>query len=83
MKRYEVFLLIYTLLTYALNTSLFMLSESRVDAYISVNILVFYITYAVVKPIRNPGLPWKILQAALLCLFAIIVGYRVYEVLFK
>lgn len=81
MKRHEVFLLAYTLLTYALNTSLFMLNESRIDAYIAVNILVFYITYSIVKPIRNPALPWKILQVVLLCLFAVIVGYRVYGVL--
>lgn len=83
LKRVDVFLLTYTMLTLILNTSLFLLNETRIDAYISVNILVFYITHAVIRPLRNPGLSWKILQLILLCLFIVIVGYRIYEVLLK
>lgn len=83
LRRTDLFLLAYATLVFILNASLFLLSETRVDAYISINILVFYVTYAVIRPIRNPGLAWKILQVVLLFLFIIIVGYRIYEVIFK
>ncbi|MEM4889142.1 MAG: hypothetical protein QXJ64_06875 [Thermosphaera sp.] len=83
LKRVDVFLLTYTLLTSIINVFLLLLNETRVDAYISVNILVFYVNYAVIRPVRNPGLPWRVLQLTLLCVFAIIVGYRVYEVLYR
>ncbi|MEM0020702.1 MAG: hypothetical protein QW039_01190 [Fervidicoccaceae archaeon] len=73
----------YVILTSILNASLFLLNETRVDAYVSVNILIFYITYAIVKPFRNPGLPGRILQIVLLLIFAIMISYRVLEVLSK
>jgi len=77
----EIFTMIYTTLAVMLNISIFLYGEQRVDAYIALNILCFYITYSIARPARSIGLALKILHIALLSLFAAIVGYRVYEVL--
>lgn len=77
----EIFTMVYTTLAVMLNTSLFLYGEQRVDAYIALNILCFYITYSIVRPARRIGSALKVLHIVLLSLFAAIVGYRVYEVL--
>lgn len=73
----------YVLLATSMNASLFTLGESRVDAYVATNILVYFISYAVVRPFFETPSLVKALNVALLTTFAIIVAFRLYEVLVK
>jgi hypothetical protein len=81
-RKLELFLVVYTVLTVLMNIALLLVGESRVDAYVSVNILVYFISYTIVKPLHEAPLIIKLLNATLLLLFTTIVIYRVYEVLF-
>jgi len=81
LKRVELLILIYVLLTTSMNASLFILGENRIDAYVAVNVLSYFITYAVVRPFLETPLYVKVLNVALLLSFMIIVALRVYEVL--
>jgi hypothetical protein len=60
--------------------ALYLLKEQRVDVYVSLNILSYYVSYAVVKPSTLSSIV-RVLNAALFALFIAIVAYRVYEVL--
>jgi len=60
--------------------ALYLLKEQRVDVYVSLNILSYYVSYAVVRPSTLSSIV-RVLNAALFALFIAIVAYRVYEVL--
>jgi len=83
LRKVELLILVYVILTASMNSSLLTLGESRVDAYIAVNILMYFISYAVVRPFSEAPSLVKALNAALLIVFTIIVVFRVYEVLAK
>jgi len=51
------------------------------DAYVAVNVLMYYVSYAIIRPVPETTLTIKILNAVLLAVFSIIVAMRVYEVL--
>ncbi|MEM0015084.1 MAG: hypothetical protein QXS42_05535 [Zestosphaera sp.] len=77
----ERFVMLYTGLTSSFNVLLLLLRESRIDAYVALNILSFYISYSIMRPFPKTNTPVKLLHAMLLTVFMMIVGIRVYEVL--
>ncbi|MEM4482220.1 MAG: hypothetical protein QXK88_04985 [Desulfurococcaceae archaeon] len=81
-RRQELLPFIYVLLVTSMNISLYTLGEKRVDAYLALNVLLYFISYAVVRPFYAAPLLVKALNASLLLVFALIVAFRVYEVLF-
>lgn len=74
------FLLVYTVLSVTSNMVLSLLGESRVDLYLSLNILAYYFSYAIVHPPIASRRAF-LLNILLFTLFTGIVAYRVYEVL--
>lgn len=83
LRRVELLLLIYVLLATSMNVSLFLLGENRVDAYVAVNVLTYFISYVVLRPFFETPPLIKVLNTALLLFFTVIVFFRVYEVLVK
>jgi len=79
-SRVSLFILVYTLMNVLSTVALYLLKEQRVDVYVSLNILSYYVSYAVVKPSTLSSIV-RVLNAALFALFIAIVAYRVYEVL--
>jgi uncharacterized membrane protein len=79
-NRLYIFTTIYIVLTDIAITALYLLNEKRVDAYVAINILIYYTSYAITRP-SIPTSRLRFLNIALLLLFIAIVGYRVYEVL--
>ena len=79
LNRHKLFILIYAFIVTVVETLIFMLGEQRIDAYVAVNILIYYVVYAVVRP---PSSTYsRFLNISLLSIFAVIVAYRIYEVL--
>jgi hypothetical protein len=75
------FSLLYTGLVALFNSTLLLLGERRVDAYLAVNVLSFYVSYSLARPPARPGAAMTALHILLLTLFAAVVALRVYEVL--
>jgi hypothetical protein len=79
-KRLNLLITTYTLLTVISAISLYVLGEKRVDVYVSLNILAYYVSYATLRPtIINRAV--RFLNIALFIVFTIIVSFRIYEVL--
>ncbi|MFN3268749.1 MAG: hypothetical protein ACK416_05780 [Zestosphaera sp.] len=83
LRRVELLLLIYILLATSMNVSLFLLGESRVDAYVAVNVLTYLVSYVVVRPFFETPPLIKVLNTTLLLFFTVTVFFRIYEVLVK
>jgi hypothetical protein len=79
-RRVSILVLVYAFLVVLSIISLYGLSEKRVDVYVSLNILTYYVSYAIVRPTYTSRYV-KALNILLFIVFAIIVSYRVYEVL--
>jgi hypothetical protein len=75
------FALLYTGLVALFNSTLLLLGERRVDAYVAVNVLSFYVSYSLARPPTRPGVATVVLHVLLLTVFAVVVALRVYEVL--
>jgi len=75
------FTLLYTGLVALFNSTLLLLGERRVDAYVAVNVLSFYVSYSLARPPTRPGVATVVLHVLLLTVFAVVVALRVYEVL--
>jgi len=56
------------------------LGESRVDAYVAVSILVYFVSTSILPSIRRYA-DLKLLDAALILVFGVIVAVRVLEIL--
>ena len=76
-------MLLYTTLSSVSNASLLLLGEVRVDAYVALNILSFYVSYSLARPSTKSTTIVRLTHALLLTIFALIVGSRIYEVLVK
>lgn len=72
---------LYSGLVALFNIVLALLGEQRVDAYVAVNVLSFYVSYSLTRPPTKPGIVMSALHLLLLSLFAVVVAVRVYEVL--
>jgi len=79
-KKANILLFMYTLLVVLSIISLYLLGEKRVDVYVSLNILAYYVSYAVARP-SYTSRPVRILNIALFVIFTLIVALRIYEVL--
>jgi len=79
-SRVSLFILIYALMIVLSTAALYLLREQRVDVYISLNILSYYVSYAVVRPSISTNIV-RIINIILFILFIAIVAYRIYEVL--
>lgn len=77
----ELFILVYTALASMITATIFLLGESRIDAYIALNILTYYMCYAVVRPGIRRGLIIKMYNVLLLVVMGVIISLRLYEVL--
>lgn len=82
-NRLRAFVLTYTALSCLLNAVLYLMAEKRPDAYISTNILAFYTTYALYRPLKRASPKVKLLHVAMLTLFLAIAVYRVYRVVVR
>lgn len=79
-RKLSVLILVYTTLVAVSSMSLYLLSEKRIDTYVSLNILAYYVSYAVIRPSYTTKSA-RYLNIVLFAIFAIIVSFRVYEVL--
>lgn len=79
-KRLSLLIIVYTLLVVISAISLYVLGEKRIDVYVSLNILTYYVSYATLRPTFTTRAV-KFLNIALFVIFAIIVSFRIYEVL--
>ncbi|MGC8935406.1 MAG: hypothetical protein ACP5LN_09645 [Thermoproteota archaeon] len=69
---------IFTVMVMLTSSTFWLLGENRVDVYFSM----YTLEYFVVKALFNPRRLYKdFLAFVLIAIFAVIVGYRVYEVL--
>lgn len=76
-----IFVLTYTLIANTLNPVLYFMGEKRIDIYVVVNILVYYISYYIVRPIFIREKFIRLLNITLFIVFTSIATYRIYEVL--
>jgi len=79
-RRVSILLVVYTFLVVISVISLYVLGERRADVYVSLNILAYYISYAIIRP-SYTSRAVRALNIVLFVLFAIIVAFRIYEVL--
>lgn len=73
-------LLTYFALTVIVNIVLVLLDEARPDSYVSVNILCFYVSYALFTPEKRSR-TILFIHIALLSVFVTIIAYRIYQIL--
>ena len=81
-SRLHQFIALYTTLSALSASALSLLNEQKPDAYIALNILAYYTSYAITRPGVES---WRVkaMNIALLVTFLIIISYRIYEVLAK
>ncbi|AFK50866.1 hypothetical protein TCELL_0441 [Thermogladius calderae 1633] len=81
MSELDRFVRLYIVLTLVLNGWVLFLGETRWDVYVVLNILSFYISYAMNRPSFENRRVVGVLHGILITLFIALVSYRVYEVL--
>jgi hypothetical protein len=79
-RKLSVLILVYTILVVVSAISLYLLGERRVDVYVSLNILSYYVSYAIMRP-SYTSRSIRLLNIVLFAVFTVIVSFRVYEVL--
>jgi len=83
MRRYEVYLFVMALLIGLFNTALVLLNERRVDAYVSIAILIYFVVTAILgTTLEFHVYAFRILSLALILLFLAIVAYRIWKILY-
>ncbi len=83
MRRIDLFTISFTVAAALSNIILILLGESRPDVYISITILIYYIFYSIVNPFQERIVKAvNYLNIILFLIFSVIVGYRVYEILY-
>ena len=84
MKRHDLFSLLFAVMAFVVNSSLISLGEVRPDVYLSMSILIYYVLYSVIAPPRVSGRRGiRYLNVSLFIVFMIVIGYRVYQVLYS
>jgi len=73
-------LIVYASLQVAFTSILAALGESRIDAYVSVSILIYFVSTTIQPSIREYS-DLRVLDALLIALFSLIVVFRVLEIL--
>lgn len=64
-----------------MSATVFVLGETRVDAYIALNVLTYYICYAIMRPSIGRKLTIRIYNVLLLLIMGLIIFLRIYEVI--
>ena len=83
MRRLDIFILAVTFATAFSMIILIGMGESRPDVYISITILIYYIFYSIINPMgERENRIVSYLNIILFIIFSVIVGYRVYEILY-
>ena len=78
----DLFILSYSILVSITFIVLIYLSEVRLDVYVSLYILEYYILRALISPIpEKVSRRLRIVDAAFIIVFSVIVGYRVLEII--
>jgi len=73
-------LLVYASLQATFTSILATLGEARIDAYVSVSILIYFVATTIQPSIRKYS-DLRVLDAPLIALFSLIVVFRVLEIL--
>jgi len=73
-------LVVYASLQAAFTSILAALGEARIDAYVSVSILIYFVATTIQPSIRKYS-DLRVLDALLIALFSLIVVFRVLEIL--
>ncbi len=81
MEGVNAFTIVYVGLTTLFNIALLLNGESRVDAYVALNILSYYIAYGLFMRGTRGSLALRIVNGFLLLVFLVIVAYRVWLVI--
>jgi len=83
MKRFDMYFLLFSFLLSLFNSVLVLLGENRIDVYISISILIYFVALAIFgfEPLTEMK-SIKILSIFLFIIFIVIVGLRVYEILY-
>lgn len=78
----ELYVLVYSVLVSLTSIVLILLNEVRVDVYISLYILEYYVLRALIAPIpEKVSKKLRVTDIGFIILFSVIVGYRVLEIL--
>ncbi len=81
MDSIRLFTISYILLVTMFNLALLVNGESRVDAYLCLNILSYYISFALFMKGVTRSMAQRIINILFIIIFIIIVIYRVYMVI--
>lgn len=83
MRKIDIFAAALILATAFSNIVLLLFGESRPDVYISITILIYYIFYSILAVGERRGYKAiTYLNITLFIIFSLIVGYRIYEILY-
>ena len=78
----EIFIIIYSISIALTNTILIFLGEIRLDVYISLYILEYYIYRALITPLpKRVNRYLRLMDIGLFIIFSIIVAYRVIQII--
>ncbi|MEM4717500.1 MAG: hypothetical protein QXE81_01915 [Desulfurococcaceae archaeon] len=83
LRKINLFILVYISMVSALNLSMFLLGENRIDAYIATNILVYFVSFTVIRPVNRSERAINALNAFLIILFIGIAILRAYEAIIQ
>lgn len=82
LKSKEIFVIIYSISIALTNTILILLGEMRIDVYISLYILEYYIYRALITPLpKKINRYLRFIDIGLFIVFSIIVAYRVIQII--
>ena len=82
MRKIDIFTIIFAFLNFLSIIFLIFLGESRPDAYISITILIYFISTPLINPFGERKSRYiTVLDVSLFTIFLIIVGYRIYQIL--
>lgn len=79
----ERFVLLYVALSSAFNVSSLLLGETRIDMYVVLNIISFYVSYSLTRPPTKSAIIVRSVHVLLLVMFVFIVASRLYEVFMR
>lgn len=81
MEGVNAFTIVYVGLATLFNVALLLNGETRVDAYVALNILSYYIAYGLFMRRTRGSLAQRIVNGFLLLVFLVIVAYSVWLVI--
>lgn len=83
MKQEDLYVLMNACLITIANLALILIGERRIDVYMSLTILIYFVTTGLIgygAEVRGRGM--KILTTVFLIIFVVIVSYRIWKIIF-